>query len=300
MPEKDPTVYIALPVHNRLESTRSFLQCIFRQTYRPMKVVICDDGSTDGTSEYIRQHYPQVQLVQGNGQLWWTGGINKTLEVILTEADDSDFVLTINDDVVLDEHYLAQKIARARAYPGAIIGSACVYLHDPERIETSGLRMDFQRCVSESITKTGEKFRERFKGMVAVTHLPGKGVLIPVAVFRTIGVYDQEKLPHYHADSDFTLRAHRAGYAVYVDFDSVIKSDVNLKNMVIPGQKMTLAAILKTFRGPYAPNNFRIYYNFAAKHFPRRTQSWCFLVKKYLRIFGGLARRYFQRPPARA
>lgn len=285
-----PRVYVVFPVHNRLEATRAFLDCMAAQTWRNLEVVICDDGSSDGTGEYLRSEHPDVRIVPGTGNLWWTAGINRCVRDVLDRADDADFILTINNDVVVAPGYIEQKVRRGAEHPGAIIGSLCVFKEQPERIETSGFIMNFGNCESQSITRRGELRRPEHHGIREVTHLPGKGVLVPVSVYQRIGLYDETGLPHYHADTDFTLRAHEAGIRVLVDFDSIVMSDVNLKNMTSPLQEMTLAGIIRTFQGSYTPNNFKINLNFARKHFPTRYRQ--FLLKKYVRIIGGMVWRY--------
>jgi GT2 family glycosyltransferase len=263
-----------------------------RQTFRDFTVVICDDGSSDGTAEYLRTWHPEVVVIAGTGSLWWTAGMNRCIRQILHVAAPGDYILTINNDVLVGEDYLARKVARAREYPTAIIGSVCVFQSDVDRIETSGFVMNYKRCVSRSITARGARRAEADRGVRRVTHVPGKGVLIPVEIFRDIGLYDEVHLPHYHADTDFALRASERGYEVYVDFDALVYSDVNLANMTIASDKLTLANMLKTFRGPHSMNNFRIRSNFARNHFPRASDRARYLVQLYARIIGGLAARY--------
>jgi GT2 family glycosyltransferase len=292
MHNKGVMVYIVFPVHNRIESTKDFLTSLSKQSAQNYKLVICDDGSTDGTGEYLSTHHPDVTVIQGTGQLWWTAGINKCVHHVLENSSDSDYILTLNNDILLPDNYIEQKLQRASEYPDAIIGTLCVYSDNKKIIETSGYVMGFEKCEGKRLTRPGEKRTEKHKGVVEVTHLPGKGVLLPVKVFKDIGLYDEVNLPQYHADTDLILRAHKAGYCVLVDFDSVIYSDVNANNMVLPTHAITLKGIVDTFRGPYSMNNFSIYNNFAKKHFPDRRVKY--LLKTYFKIIGGLARRYLQ------
>lgn len=39
-------------------------------------VYLTDDGSTDGTTEMLREKYPQVKVVSGNGNLFWDRGMH--------------------------------------------------------------------------------------------------------------------------------------------------------------------------------------------------------------------------------
>src|SRR5690242_10015115 len=101
-----PTIYVVVPVHNRAALTERFLECLAAQTFREFVVIVVDDGSTDGTSQLIRDKFPQVLLIQGDGNLWWTGAINRGIRQALLDACANDAVLIINDDLEVDPVYL--------------------------------------------------------------------------------------------------------------------------------------------------------------------------------------------------
>ena len=285
-----PMVFVALPVFNRLEETKKFIGCIREQTYPNIQVVICDDGSTDGTGDYLRRSAPEVIVIDGTGDLWWTGGINRCIEYILSVCAEEDLVITINNDVQLKPDYVTQKVERSESMHGAIIGSVCVYQDEPDRIETSGLMLNRITCTTRPLVPTnGSISAIHIRGCVPATNLPAKGVLVPVEVYRKIGIYDFDNFPHYHADTDFTLRAVEQGIPVVVDFDSVVYSDVNRDNL-ISGDDITLSNIMKTFDKQSGVNNFLAYRAFARKHFGVR--AWQYLLVNYSKIFLGLLRRY--------
>ncbi|MFN5965715.1 MAG: glycosyltransferase family 2 protein, partial [Pseudanabaena sp.] len=52
--------------------------------------------------------------------------------------------------------------------------------------------------------------------IIQVDALAGNGVLISRQVFTQIGLYNEKFLPHYHADSEMTMRAHSRGIKVFV------------------------------------------------------------------------------------
>lgn len=68
------SVGIIVPVYNRLTTTK---KCIERLHEIPKNftLYVVDDNSTDGTSEMLTQ-FPQIKIINGSGDLWWSGAIN--------------------------------------------------------------------------------------------------------------------------------------------------------------------------------------------------------------------------------
>ncbi len=61
------SVSVIIPVYNRVKSIGRALDSVLKQTYQPKEIIVVDDGSTDGTVDYIRENYPQVTvLTQAN------------------------------------------------------------------------------------------------------------------------------------------------------------------------------------------------------------------------------------------
>ena len=88
-------IEIVTPVHNRREETLQCLRSLSKveTSGLSLHIVIVDDGSTDGTAEAVAAEFPKVEIVSGDGSLWYTAGTNRGIEAALRH--DPDYVLAI-------------------------------------------------------------------------------------------------------------------------------------------------------------------------------------------------------------
>lgn len=209
-------LYVLMTIHNRAEYSLACLECVDAQTYRNFEIVVVDDGSTDGSSNRIQERYPGVTILKGDGNLWWTGGMNVGLRYILQKASKNDLVLTLNDDTWFDTDYFERLLQAQSARPGSCVGSLLKNYYDRSVVEDSGICIDWDGYWYKPIRY------DEVNEVVEVDTLSCRGTVVPVSVFNKIGLFDQKKLPHYNADYDFFLRAARADVPLYMTYEAVI------------------------------------------------------------------------------
>ncbi len=120
--------------HNRVEQTVRCVQALKSQRDVDVSVTLylVDDGSSDGTAAAVRKILPQAQILQGSGDLYWSGGVRLAFEHAMRDGHDA--YLWLNDDTHLDTdalHRLIETQSRLAAKLGAaliIVGST----RDPE------------------------------------------------------------------------------------------------------------------------------------------------------------------------
>ena len=223
--EQRPLVYAVTPCHNRRELTLRFIQQFAALTYSNKRLIVVDDGSTDGTADAVAERHPWVELIRdapGAGELWWTGatnlGVRRALEC------EADFVLTINDDATFAPDLL-DRLVEAAVQDRLIVGSRLMHADDPGRIKAVGTSCVFRGydlLVLNHLDQMWERVHRSLRDPLPVDTLCGNGVLIPRAAFEAVGLYDAEHFPHHHADSDFVLRARAAGFVPVVALGAVI------------------------------------------------------------------------------
>lgn len=248
-----PRVSIVTPIFNGIEHTLAYLESLSGCSYPNYEVIIVDDGSTDGSGCIIAANFPDVRILQGDGNLWWSGGTNMGIRDAL--ARGTDFVLTLNNDVKVAPDFLDALVSAARENPGAIIGGKIYFMDDPERIWSAGGKLDWLSGKTLVQIGHGQLDRDEFCRREPMDFLTGMNVLIPSAVFDKIGLYDDVHFPQYHGDSEFTLRARK--WQIPIIFEPAAKVwnrvESTFMQRFLQGRRFdlqTVRELLTSFRSP--------------------------------------------------
>src|SRR5512140_2425898 len=178
-------VFVIIPVHNRLQDTKLCLQSLRGQTYANLRIIVVDDGSTDDTETFIREHYPNVTLLTGDGNLWWTGAVARGVEHALNEtAGQQGFTLILNNDVTFSDDLVERLVQNSLSNGPAIVNALAVDTGDKTTCVTSGAKMRSWVLNLSRHPFNGQDYRTIDKRNVAVDMLSGRSLLIPLQVFR--------------------------------------------------------------------------------------------------------------------
>jgi len=208
-------VGVVIPVFNRKFFTRECIQSLREQTRLVDLIVVVDDGSTDGTSEMLRNEFPDIIVLRGDGNLYWTASINLGIRHALSLG--IDYILTMNNDTKATQSFVEKLLWGADQKPAALIGALDIDM-TTQQPYYGGERIHWWSGTSTFLlNKLG---KEEQKGLHEVSLYPGRGLLIPKEVFDKIGLFEEKQLPHYMADYDFTLMASRNGFPVYCNYEA--------------------------------------------------------------------------------
>ncbi|MEM1169042.1 MAG: glycosyltransferase family 2 protein [Cyanobacteria bacterium P01_H01_bin.35] len=242
--EEKKSVYIIIPVHNRKHLTLGCLEHLTKtgdsQKYH---IVVIDDGSTDGTTEDIKAQYPDVIVLPGDGDLWWTGAIATGMNYAYKQG--AEYFIWLNDDCLPDSNTLSLLIEFSQKNPDTIIAPTCY--PENSNIPVFGGFLGRQRI-------EGEPGKVNF-----VDGMSGYCVLIPRKVYDKIGPPNAKRFPQYSGDDTYTLKATRSGFKACIVGDikakliGPIRQTHKIENYVKPGEspKTTFQQLFLAKKSPY-------------------------------------------------
>ena len=257
-------IYILLPIHNRREITRRFIECLKEQTYRQYQLVLIDDGSTDGTAEMVREQVRSLTVITGNGHWWWAGSLQQGYQWLRAQNPPlTDVVLIINDDIEFDPDFLQKAVIALHDNPRTFLLSQCYSRTTGQWIE-AGIHVDWRRFSFEHASK--EK---------PVNCMSTRGLFFRVEDFYTVGGFHPRLLPHYLSDYEFTIRADRKGMKLVTDPSVKIRLDESTTgyNRVETGSFLRSVKTIFSRKSAINPITFSVFVALACP-WPWKPLSW--------------------------
>ena len=179
------TLSVVIPTFNRRERIQRCLDSALAQTSPADQIIVIDDGSTDGTEEWIRSHYPNIDLVVQTNQ-----GVSAARNTGIRHAS-SDWIAFLDSDDIWMPNKIERQLAHLQTDPGTLI------CHTEEKWIYQGRA----KTVSPAYRKKGGWIFEFCLPLCAIS--PSTS-LIHKSVFDKVGVFD-ESLPACE-DYDLWLR----------------------------------------------------------------------------------------------
>lgn len=209
-------VSVVMLTLDQRDTTLRALESLMPQAGPDVRVLLWDNGSTDGTTEAVLARYPAVTVHHHPTNLGVASGRNAGAK-LATGLFDPEYFLFLDNDMVFQPGFIAAHLELLESDPG--IGQTqakLLYLDEPQRInDGGGCRIKFWLGVTDPVG-----FKEIDRGQceqVADCQTCGGGaMMVRAALFRELGGFDPMFDPFGPEDLDFSLRLQKLGYrAVY-------------------------------------------------------------------------------------
>lgn len=133
-----PKVIVLILSYNGKQLLDDSVTSYLANDYPNFEVVVIDNGSNDGSAEYVKLHYPKAKIISIEKNRGYSGGFNFGLEYAF-KNQNADYVVVTNNDVKVDTKVISSlvKIARKDEMTGFVTGKV-YYFDKPDTLQTVG------------------------------------------------------------------------------------------------------------------------------------------------------------------
>ncbi|WP_179295384.1 glycosyltransferase [Bacillus sp. FJAT-45350] len=206
----DKLTSIIILTLNQLEMTKQCLKSIFENTSENYEIIVVDNGSTDGTVEYLRT-IPVLNLIENVENRGFAGGCNQGINVA-----KGDYLVFLNNDTLVTKGWLSSFISHTDKNAD-IIGPVSNYVGSNQLIPN--LTFDSYEEIKEYAK---ERMLHYWRQGTKTTFLSGFCLFITHKVINDIGGFDEQFPLGNYEDDDFCLRASLSGFELWIASDVYI------------------------------------------------------------------------------
>lgn len=240
-------VFCIIPTFNRKDAIKDCIEQLNNQTYENIKIIVINDGSQDGTAEYLDSiKNKNLHVINGDGNLWWGKSINEGFSYVEKVASEDDFILLLNDDIYFNDNLIENFLIEIKKTSINTILGAAQADYQTKEITDLGFSIDFFRTDIKAIKPCNKS--------IFPDALAGRGLFMSIPTLKKIGRINTTIFIQAHGDLEFTSRAKEKGINLFICNSSVIYT--HAKNLNEDSQLSH--SILSRLSSGYTTNSIRL------------------------------------------
>ena len=197
-------VTIIIPNYNGKHFMEPCLKSLAEQTCKDFKILVVDNASTDGSVEYMKEEYPEIETLV----LDQNYGFSKAVNVGIRHAD-TPYVLLLNNDTTVDPHFVREMIrAIERSRYIFSVSSKMIQMYHPEQIDSAG---DLYTVIGWGICRGAGRSITNYTEDCEIFSACAGAAIYRRELFKKIGYFDENHFA-YLEDIDVGYRAKIYGY----------------------------------------------------------------------------------------
>lgn len=209
MKNQPNNIAVVIPNWNGKEDLAACLDSLSHQSM-PHKVIVVDNGSVDGSVDFVRNNYQKVDLIALPRNTGFSGGVNTGIQRALEQG--FSYIALLNNDAVVDRFWLEELFILAEEKTKSAIVTGKILKSNKKTIDTTGDQygvwgLPHPRGRDEIDNGQYDQAEE-------VTAACGGASLYRASALSSIGIFD-ERFFAYYEDVDISLRARLLGWSVW-------------------------------------------------------------------------------------
>ena len=206
-----PRISVVIVNYNGRHYLQRCLASLAAQTYPAFEVIVVDNASVDGSTEWLAVHFPSTRVICSPRNLGFAAGNNLGIR-----AARGEFIATLNNDTELEPDYLARLLAPMADPAIGACAALMLEFNRRDRIDSAGIRLDragfaWNRYAGRPVDGLGTE--RQVWGACA------GAALYRMQLLDEIGLFDEDYFAFYE-DVDLAWRAQRAGWACALAADA--------------------------------------------------------------------------------
>ncbi|MFH1550172.1 MAG: glycosyltransferase family 2 protein [Planctomycetota bacterium] len=215
MLNQEPRVGIIILNLERADDTIECLSSLKELCYDNCAVVLADNGSSRECLEKILRAHPETAVFRNADNLGFAAGSNLAIRHCIDELR-CDYVLLLNNDVVVDAGMLRHMVSTAESRPdAAAVGAKICFYDRPNIINHVGGVMDDSTALGAHVGYNEEDYG-RYEDTIEADYVTGAAMLISAETISRAGLFDEDYF-YYYEDADWCARAGALGYRMLVN-----------------------------------------------------------------------------------
>lgn len=212
-----PLVSIIIVNWNGLKFLETCLSSIFKQSYQAFEVILVDNGSTDGSLEFIRSKFPGPRIIVNEKNLGFAKANNQGIEIARGR-----YIATLNNDTEVDREWLKKLIEAAGSSDQRIgmWGPKILSMQERTRIDSVGGLLIYRDGIARGRGRS-EEDKGQYDRVEDILFPSACSALYRKDMLDEIGYFDEDFFA-YSEDSDLGFRARLAGWGAVSVPDAVV------------------------------------------------------------------------------
>lgn len=215
VPKENKNVAIVILNYNGVNYLKQFLESVIQNTTLPARIIVADNSSSDGSVDFLRKFFPEVEIYELSDNFGFSMGYNRVIKSIV----DCEYIVFLNSDVETTKDWLNPIIsAMDKDKSIAIAQPKILAYNDKKQFEYAGAaggyidKLSYPFCRGR-IFETIENDLKQYNDDIEVFWASGAAMVVRKQVFDDLKGFDPDFFAHQE-EIDLAWRAKRAGYKI--------------------------------------------------------------------------------------
>ncbi len=194
---------------NGKEHLQKCLPSLQAQSYTDCQIIVVDNGSTDGSVDYIKQSFPNIKIIQLNENRLFAGGNNAGIQEAF-KYPGIKYIALLNNDTIAEKNYLSEMMRVMENNPHiGICASKMLSMNNPRNIDSTGHIFGRWGAIIER--GHNEVDNGQYDNKLEVVGACAGACLYRRTMLEDIGLFD-EGFKIYYEDAELSWRAYKKGW----------------------------------------------------------------------------------------